>query len=179
MTPQKNRSLLHTAALIPVALIVIAACGISLAAVSENMRFVKSTGQVLAIVSQLRAVIVEQKTFAQTPGEDIWADLERVGRVQAGASHANPWGGDVRAVSVGGVAVRIEDDLPVQDCRRMASYFLQQSAELGLLAMEAQEPPATVWSPIYPAPDDSRGHAAETACGTGPNARLAIIFKVR
>lgn len=179
MTPQKNRSLLHISALIPVVLIVIAACGVSIAAVFENMRFVKSTGQVLAIVAEVRSVIVEQKTFAQTPGEDIWADLERMGRIQAGASHTNPWGGDVRAVSVGGVAVRIEDDLPVQNCRRMAGYFLQQSPELGLLAMEAQDPSATVWSPIYPAPDDSHGHASETACGNGPNARLAVVFRAR
>jgi len=179
MSSQNNRSLLHILIAIPVTLIIAGAVALSIAAVFENLRFVKATGQILEVVGSVRSVIAEQKTFAQNPGEDIWFDLERVGRIPSSGSHPNPWGGEVRAVSVANVAMRVESDLPTHDCRRMAAYFLNQSPELGLLAMEAQDTGSTVWSPIYPPPEGAHGHIEETACGTTLNSHLAMVFRIR
>lgn len=179
MPSQNQRSFLHILIAIPVIAIIAGAFALSIAAVLENLRFVKATHQILEIVGSVRAVVAEQKTFAQNPGEDIWFDLERVGRIPSSGTHPNPWGAEVQAVSVANVAMRIESDMPSHDCRRMALYFLNQSPELGLLAIEAQGTNSLIWAPIYPLPEGAHGHIEEAACGTTPNSRLAVVFRIR
>jgi len=102
-----------------------------------------------------------------------------VGRMQ-GASHFNPWHGEIRGVTAAPMAVRIETDIPTHDCRRAALYLLgRQPAEMGLTGIEAQGFGDSQWTTIFPALPSNYNRAIELACGRTPYARLALIFRIR
>ena len=181
------RTPLHTLVAIPVALIVLGALALSVAAVVEELRFIRAADRTLELVSTVRTVAAGQKGFAPTAGEDVWADLEHIGQIFPDPGHPNPWGGEVRMTTaamnvVGTMAMRIESDVPRHDCRRLALYFLgRQPADLGLLAIEAQ--PATDskrWGAIYPLPAGYKSaDLVEAACGQSSYSRLALTFRIR
>ena len=181
MSARNNKTFLTILISIPVVLIIAGAFAMSVAAVAEDLRFVNAADQVLALVGSVRSMATQQNGFAQTPGEDVWGDLEKAGQVIPASRRINPWHGDVRAVTVAPAAMRVETDLLTRDCRRLALYFLgRRPAELGLLSIEAQPVDTPTWTPIdldaVPAVYD---RMVGGACGKDKYARLAIIFKVK
>jgi hypothetical protein len=180
MSWQNNKVFLHGFITLPVALIIIGAFTVAAAAVIENLRFIRTTNQILSFVALTRSMVVQQSGFAQNPGEDVWVALEHAGQVPPGASHLNAWHGDMRATVLTASAMRVENDLPTHDCRRLAIYFTEHDpAGLGVLAIEGQSTATNIWATIYPSPAVAHGKAAETACGNAPYARLAFVFKLR
>ncbi|MGB9153573.1 MAG: hypothetical protein WCD70_10860 [Alphaproteobacteria bacterium] len=159
---------------------VLGAFALSGAAVMENARFVKATNQILEPIGLVRGIIAQQQSFVEIPGQDVWADLARLGRVASATDHLNPWGSDVHVVAVTNAMIRVESDLPAHDCRRMALYFLNQAQGFGIVAIEAQPFEDILWARIYPPPENmSHNRAVELACGDTHAARLGLIFKVR
>jgi len=181
MSLQKNQPFIQTLIVTTIAIIVLGAFSMSIAAFMENLRFVKANNQILWLVSMVRSIAAQQKGFGQNQGEDIWGDLIGAGQIDPSFSHANPWRGEVRAITVANMAMRIENDLPTHDCSRIALYFLgHQPSELGLMQIEGQAVGDNTWLPIYPLSSGiGARHAAEIACGRGTYARLALIFRVR
>jgi len=172
---------LHIVIAIPVVLIVVGALALSAAAVAENLRFIHAADNTLELVSVVRTIAARQKGFAQNPGEDVWADLEHIGQIIPSERHPNPWGGEIRMVTVANNSMRIESDVPTHDCRRLALYFLaRQPPELGLSSIEGQATGATAWGAIYPVPAVYKSiDVAQAACGYGGWARLALVFRIR
>jgi|GEM_PF-2748010 hypothetical protein len=181
MFSRKNRPLLFVIVATPVILIIVGALALCVASALENLRFVKATSQILGFAGTLRSFADEQKTRLFNTGEDLWADMVQSGQILASNPHTNPWGGDIRATALDNTAMRIENDLPAQDCRRMALSFLaRQPEELGLLSVEAMSDQDTVWSPIYPAPaNGQQALSADIACGNTHFSRLALVFRIR
>jgi hypothetical protein len=179
MALRNTKITLHGIVAIPVAFIVLGAFALSIAAVIENLHFINATNQILSIVSTVRSLTAGQSSFAQTPGEDIWAALEHSGQIISSPSHPNPWHGEMRIITISNSAMRIESDLPTHDCRRLALYFLQhQPTDLGLVTIEAQSFTDALWTPIYPGLTADE-HITQQACGKPPYSRLALIFKIR
>ncbi len=180
MAALKNRSHLHIFIGIPVVLIILGAFAVSAGAVVENLRFVRATSQLLGLVDSVRSFAGQQRTLIFNSGEDILADMTRLGQTPPPLARTNPWGGDIRTIAIANMAMRIESYLPSQDCRRLAQYFLgRQPAELGLLSADAQSDIDTSWSAIYPPPAIGADSAAETACGKTSFSRLALVFRIR
>jgi hypothetical protein len=180
MASRSNRSLFHLFASAFVALILLGALTLTVSALLENRRFSQASNQIFWLINQARSAAVDQKNFAMASGEDIWADLTVLGRIGSAPRHPNPWDGDIRATSVTG-GMRVETDLPVQDCRRLALLFLEKPSDFGLLGVEAQSYNDSKWALVYPLQGTAltSPRAAELACGTVPYARLALIFKIR
>ena len=172
---------LHFVIAIPVFLIGFSALALSVEAMLENLHFIHAADKTFELVSTVRTIAARQKGFAQNPGEDIWTDLEHIGQIIPSETHPNPWGGEVRMVTVANQAMRIESDVPGHDCRRLALYFLaRQPAELGLVSIEAQDINATTWSTIYPFPAAYKSDdLVMAACGHNAYARLALVFRIR
>ena len=181
MISRRNKTLPTILISIPVIIIVAGAFTMSVAAVVENLRFVKAADQILALVGSVRSIASQQSGFAQVPGEDVFGDLEKAGQTIPASSHTNSWHGEIRAVTVAPSAMRIETDLLTRDCRRMALYFLgRKPAELGLLTIEAQAVDAAVWTPVdLIASPELYEHLVGSACGKANYARLAVIFRVK
>jgi len=179
MSSRNNKISLHNIVAVPVAFIVLGAFAMSIAAVMENVHFINATNQIFSLVSTVRMTTSDQKTFIEMPGEDVWADLERAARIPADTPRTNPWHGNIRILSLSDKAMRIESDLPTHDCRRLVEYFLShQPADLGLLAIEAQSLNNSTWLRLYPL-QTAHNYMTNTACGTSPYARLALIFTIR
>ena len=180
MAKSKNRSQLHLFIAIPVVLIILGAFVLSAGAVVENLRFVRAASQILGLVDFVRSFAGQQRTVVFNSGDDIWADIARLGQTPPPRARTNPWDGSIRTIAIANMAMRIESDLPSQDCRRLALYFLErQPAELGLLSEEAQSDQETSWAAIYPPPASGADFAAETACGKTHFSRLALVFRIR
>jgi hypothetical protein len=180
MLPLKNRSHLFGFVFVPVIFVILGAFALSVASVIENVRFVGATAQVLGLVKAVRIYTVEQKTFSFVPGEDVWARMIQVGQMATSTDHINSWGGEVRLIAASATELRIENDLPSQDCRRMALYFLGLDPPgIGLLSIEAQSDLDETWSPIYPTPDSGQVAAAGVSCGATRQARLAFVFRLK
>jgi len=181
MSARNNKTLLTILIAIPVVLIIAGAFALSISAVVENVRFINATDQILSLVSSVRSIAVQQSGFAQTPGEDVWGDLEKAGQTIKASDHFNPWQGEMRAVTVAPAAMRIENDLLTHDCRRLALYFLSQKpAELGLLAVEAQAIGSSVWTSVdLNATETIRDALVGNACGKARFARLAVVLRVK
>ena len=180
MPAQNKKSIFTPLLTLFVAMIAIGGFSLSAMAIVEDLRFAKATDRVLWMVGLVRTVVGQLPNFAQNPGEDLWKDLVGVGQIPASTGHTNPWQGDMRASTVAGSQMRIENDLPTRDCRRMALYFLaHQPSELGLTSIEAQTFDSAVWAQIYPLPTESYSHTVENACGRATFARLALVFRVK
>ncbi len=184
MSAPHKRILVNILVTIPVAVIVLGACALAAFSVQENRHFVQSVKQITDFTDSVQGAASQQTTFAQSAGDDLWVDLQHAGRSDAKDSHANAWGGDLRAITVatqtGAVAMRVEDDVPTRDCRRLALYFVDHaSANMGVLAIEAQPVDDTKWTLVYPLAMPVYERAALFACGTNAYAHLAVTFKIR
>ncbi|MFA4994409.1 MAG: hypothetical protein WC521_03800 [Bdellovibrionales bacterium] len=180
MPLRKRPSQLFEFVLVPVVFIILGAFVVSGASVFENQRFVKASSQIWGFVRTVRTFINEQKTFSFAIGEDAWAAMVRVQRIPGTTRPLNPWGGSLRAIAVTSTDIRIESDLPSQDCRRTALYFIGLGPEnLGLLSVQAQSDQDTKWYLIYPPPSSKQVAAAEASCGPTAHSRLALIFKIK
>jgi hypothetical protein len=179
MFSRKFKLPLFAMIVVPASLIILAALGLSGAAVIENLRFIGAESQILDLLSKVRTVANGQKGFATNAGEDIWDAMERAG--QTFPTHYNPWQGEIRAVTVPNSGMRIETDLPTRDCRRLALYFLgRQPGEVGLLSIQAEPYPAESWGQIYPiAAAHKNDSVVESACGRATYARIALVFRLR
>jgi hypothetical protein len=176
----KNRSHLFGFVFVPVVLIILGAFALSAAAIIENMRFVGGTSQVLKHVETIRSFAKEQKTFFLNPGEDVWARMIQVGQISTSAAHTNPWGGELRLIAASETELRIENDLPSQDCRRMTLYFLgSDPVKNGLMLVEARSDQDEQWSTIYPSPDTGRVSVVEASCGVTRHSQLVFVFRIK
>jgi hypothetical protein len=179
MSLKKNKPLLRLPMVAFVLLIVIGSGALSVAAVLENYWFINAANQILTLVGNARTMAANQKNFAQSPGDDIWADLHHMGQVSDDSARMNPWKGMIDAHVVAPNVMRIESDLPAHDCRRMALYFMAKiSSDLGLVSIEAEQYGNPHWTQIFPL-QPGQPHAIETACGTIDNARLALVVRIR
>ena len=179
MFKQKNRLQLYVLTHIPVILIILGALAVSGEALFENFRFITATNELSTVINAMRSYAKEQRTLSFNPGEDILGNMINLAQIPASA-HTNPWGGDVRAIAVANMEMRIESDVPSRDCRRIALYLLgRKPVELGLLSMEAQSSREAAWMPIYPVPDIGAGAAAQNSCGNANDSHLALVFKIR
>jgi len=164
-----------------VILVVLGSIALSAASIFENFRFVNATSQILGFVKIVRTFMTEQKTFSLNIGEDVWAAMVRVQQIPQASSPLNPWGGRIRAIAATGTEMRIESDIPSQDCRRIALYFVGLGPEeLGLAGIQAQAAANAPWYIVYPPPSAAQQvEAAEASCGNGGQSRIALIFKMR
>jgi hypothetical protein len=179
MSSRNNKTLLTILVACPVVLIIAGAFTLSATAVIEELRFVNASDQIMDLVDSVHFISAQQSGFAQTPGEDVWNDLAKAGQLVMPDSRINPWRGDMRAVTVPVGAMRIENDLPTHECRRLARYFMEHRPS-GLLAIEAQSVETSSWAPIYPVTGTANPDwLVGTACGTAKYARLAVILRVK
>jgi len=180
MSSKRKHSLLFSIVLVPVTLIILGAFALSGASVLENLRFSNATAQILGFVRTVRAFVNEQKTYTPAVGEDIWATLSRIQRIPSSMHQTNPWGGTIRTLATTSTEMDVESDLPSQDCRRMALYFLGLGpAELGLLSIAAKADQNTKWSVIYPSNTNSPTALVEASCGPTKTSRIALVFKIK
>ncbi|MFA5041423.1 MAG: hypothetical protein WC464_07305 [Bdellovibrionales bacterium] len=180
MPSQGKQSLLFSAVLVPVALIILGAFALSAAAVFENLRFASGTTQILEFVRQVRSFVNEQKTFSFNLGENVWLAMIRFQQIPRTSLQTNPWGGTIRAIITANTEMSIESDLPSQDCRRMASYLIGRGPQtLGLLSIAAHSNQDTTWSVIYPPPPGGQAPTVKAACGPTSLSRLALVFKIK
>ena len=181
MPSRKRQSLLFKAVVVPVVLIVLGAFALSAMSVFENFRFVNATSQILSFVKTVRTFLTEQKTFSLAIGEDVWASMVRVQQIPQAASPLNPWGARIRATVVTASEMRIESDIPSQDCRRISLYFVELGPEeIGLTSIQAQAEQSATWYIVYPPPSAAQQvDAAEASCGPGGQSHIALIFKMR
>ncbi len=181
MPSRKRFSLLYSIVLVPVVLIVLGSVALSAAAVFENFRFANATAQILGFVKIVRTFLAEQNTFFLNIGEDVWAAMVRVQQIPSTVPPLNPWGGKFRVNAITNAQMRIESDVPSQDCRRIALYFVGLGPEeLGLVTIQAQAEQSATWYIIYPPSSAAQQvAAAEASCGPGDRARLALVFRMR
>ncbi len=171
----------------PLAIVVLLAIWLAAASVTENMRFARATDQILGLIVVMRDHAVRDKNFATQPGEDALMVVGRAALVADVALNgttailANPWQGDLRAVTFGPSVVRLETEVPVRDCRRLALFFVKEAETLGFQAMEAREGMVGAWRRFFDGSQiptlDSR--PIEAACGRMPQTTLALVFRLR
>jgi len=165
---------------IPVALIIAGAFFISVKSSLENLHFMRATGQISWFVNTARAVATDQKNLVFSPGEDVWLDMIKTGQIASSTERTNPWGGAIRANAIDNFSMRVESDLPVHECRRVALYFLEHNpVEQGLMGLEARQIGDTAWGKVFPDSAEGKVVAIEDACGRSDQSTLAMIFRLR
>lgn len=167
--------------------VVAGAVWIAGAAAIESTRFANGTNQILQLVAGARTLASRDKNFAAQPNEDVLAELTRAGLL-TGTSDAkpatlgNPWKGVIRALTPAPAAMRIETDVPSQDCRRMALFLFKNGGDLGLTMLEARGEGRPSWQRFF-APTEginvANNRVIEDACDQGSNVTLALVFAVR
>jgi hypothetical protein len=180
-------AVLRTIAAVPVAAIIFFAVWVAAASVYENICFSRANDQIFGLVAAARDYAGREKNFASQDGEDLLPLLVRAGSPISvtGADQSvhmtNPWHANVKLTAAPPNAIRVETDVPVRDCRRIAASIVKDAANLGLKMMEAQEGVTGAWRRFYddklPLADDARPIVA--ACGQAPEANLALIFRLR
>jgi hypothetical protein len=176
----RYRQNLHILIAVPVAVAILGAFILSALAFVENLRFFRSTNQILGLVDTVRTIADQQKSMIFTPGDDIWEDLIRFGQIPSTVRRTNSWTGFVNAFVTAALTMRIESQMPAHDCRRMATYFLsRQLPQLGILAIEGQNLGDKSWISIYPPPANVAGDLLGMACGGGAESRLALVFRIK
>lgn len=165
---------------IPVGLAIIVTIWLTAAAAYENVKFVRCNDQLLTIISMARDDAATDSDFGARAGEDLVDDLMR--RAQLLNLPVNNWGGAVRAVMETPPLIRVETDVPVRACRRLALFFGKDASALKLVKIEAHEEKSN-WIIIY---DDSNTNAAtfdyrliNTACGWGNYSTFAVTLRLR
>lgn len=147
----------------------------------ENIRFARGTDQIINLVAGARSAGIQDQNFAQRPGEDLIDALRREGQLAGseGQPLDNPWQGNMRIRTVKPSIIRIETDVPVNECRRLALFFAKAARDLGLQSMEAREGTG-IWRLFYDL-SQSRvsSRAVEAACGQEPQAELALVLRIK
>jgi hypothetical protein len=78
--------------------------------------------------------------------------------------------------------MRIEADVPVNDCRRLAYFFGKDASALELQKMEARQEEKGEWTAIYDGGANSKGpdsQSVNAACGSGSYATIALTLRLR
>jgi len=160
---------------------------LALASVLENIRFARATGQILGFIAAARDYAIREKGFALQPGEDALLVLTRADTItdvtigESSVTMYNPWHGIVTATVSMPSIVRLETEVPVRDCRRLALFFIKEAGSLGFQAMEAREGATGAWRRFY---DGVSIHipgsrSIEAACGETSRTIVALVFMVR
>jgi hypothetical protein len=193
MPPAANRTAfspqqaLRTFILLLAFVIIIGAIWASSAAIFENIRFARGTGQILQFVSMAHALAQRDKNFATQPNEDVFEELSHAGLLTGATDTkplllSNPWKGTIRSISAPPGAIRIETDVPDQACRRLGLFFVRNGGDLGLATLEAHRDERQPWQRFYDVADGimvSNNRIVEDACNQGGNVILALVFKVQ
>ncbi|HEU0117111.1 MAG TPA: hypothetical protein VFR09_00635 [Alphaproteobacteria bacterium] len=171
----------------PVIAIIAAAIWIAASSVVENMHFARATQQIIGVLAAAHDYAGREKNYTMQSGEDLVASLARIGTLTdiakdpPPAHFFNPWSGAVQAVAAGPTTMRLETEVPVRDCRRLALFFAKEARSLGLQIMEARSGEGGVWRRFLNEEQDTIVDARpiEAACGDEPEARLALVFRLK
>lgn len=175
-----NSSILYHVVLVPVIVVILGAFGLSAASIYENIRFVRANAQIMSFVQNVRAFQSAKGATPLAPGEDVWASMVRAGQLSKSTPQANPWHGGFWATAAANASLRIIDEVPARDCRRMGLYIIGLDAsEIGLLALEVQPQNDSRWYSIPISTEPGISATIEKACGTLDTARLALWFRIR
>ena len=171
---------------VPVVAAIAAAIWLTAAAAYENVKFVRGTDQLLSLMRLAHADATADSGFGQKAGEDLINDFVRRGQIAS--PPLNSWGGEVRMQIQPLPFMRVETDVPVPSCRRLAFFFGKNAQDFNLQKMEGREGNG-LWQLIY------NNNAAKTdtaiagqeidyrtinaACGDGPVATLALTLGLR
>jgi hypothetical protein len=167
-----------------VAVAVLVAVWLALAAAYENVRFARATDQVLGLVAAARDQAGRDPSFGLRTGEDLLVRLARAGQplpgTLDGAALRNTWGGQVTATALPASLMRLEMQLPVYNCRRLALFISQDAQDLGVQRMEAQGA-GTAWKSFHDAAEGGQADSLSinAACGPASWATLALVFRLR
>lgn len=189
--PSRNDSLpkqaLRALVLLATAVVIIAAFWTTGAAILENIRFARATGQILHLIAAAHEFAMTDKNFATQPNEDILSDLTRAGLISGVTDGTpmmliNPWKGIVTSTASAPSAMRIEAHVPARDCRRLALFFVKNGVDLGLSIVEAHAEGEKLWQRFYDREAGMRtpsNQRTEDACEQVPVVTLALVFVLR
>ncbi len=164
-----------------VTLITFGAIAITVLSASEKLRIGHATAQLLGVVGNLRTVAHNSKNFNPVIGEDLLSTIEvGLGSSQT-RNRTNPWAGGIRLTSYSSGIIRLETDVPVNACRKLSLYVLEQDpADLGLLGLESKS--GSTWQRFYtatiPASAPPPVTTVNAACGTSGKVSLAMMFRI-
>jgi hypothetical protein len=164
---------------LPVTVAIAGGIWLAAAAAYENVKFVRCTDQLLSIIGFARDDAAMDAEFGQTSGEDLLDDLVR--RAQFMGPPVNSWGGELRVVAWPLPYMRIETELPVRACRRLAHFFGKDANALKLQKMDARDEKG-VWHSIYDAAGGTQMfdyQLINTACGGAKETTLSITLRLR
>jgi hypothetical protein len=162
---------------------VLAICGCAVwsafEAAVENVKFARSTEQVLSIIAVAQDDASKDPSFDQARHEDIIDDLERRGQLLG--TPKNPWGGGIRASVAAPATMRLETDLPSYVCGRLAVYLSKNAGDLKLQKMGAAytDHTPTAFFDAAVNSDANEIPGANEACGTAPHTTLALTIRLR
>ena len=163
---------------LPVVIAIAGGLWLTAAAAYENVKFVHTTDQLLSLIGIARSDAATDAEFGQRTNEDIIDDMVR--RAQFRPQPTNSWGGGLRATIQPLPYMRIETDVPVRACRRLAQFFGKDASAFRLLKLEAYAEGGN-WQTIFDATTmrnfDYR--LINTACGRGTTATFAITLQFR
>jgi hypothetical protein len=172
--------------IVPLVLVIIGALILAAQGTYENMRFAQATQQLLGLVSIAHDAAVRQSDFATQQGQDVLAALSHAGQIttvddNGTAKIINPWQGAVHGSVAAPSVLRVDMDVPVRDCRRLALFFAGATADLNLAGMQAQTEPGSGWTVFYKETDlaSPGADAIEAACGQKARVTLALDFRLR
>lgn len=164
---------------IPIGLVILIAVWLTAAAAYENVKFAHATDQLIFLIETARHDAATDTNFGRGTGEDLIDDLIR--RSQLPGPPANSWNGQLRAQVPILPFMRIETDVPVHACRRLANFFGKDAGALELQKLEARQEKGE-WLAIYDANDNKRGldyRLVNAACGGGSYATIALTLRLR
>src|SRR5258708_5758788 len=94
----------------------------------------RCTDQLLSFICTTRDAAGSDADFGQRAGEDLVDGLLRRGQLPG--RPVNNWGGALRAQLTTPPFIRVETDVPVQACRRLALFFGKDANALKLAKIE-------------------------------------------
>jgi hypothetical protein len=164
---------------VPVGLAVILALWLAAMAAYENVKFVRCTDQLLFLIRTANEDANLDLEFGEKAGEDLIDDFVR--RAQLLSVPVNSWDGALRAQIVTPPIMRIETEVPVSVCRRLAAFFGKNAGALKLQKIEAREDKGN-WLPVYDAASNSPMldyRVINTACGYSYFSTFALTLRLR
>lgn len=184
------RTLGGLAMAVPVAAVIILGVIIAIASVIENIHFSDATRQIHDLMKASHEFAGRESQFATQTGDNLIPALAHAGLIPGVAATEqltklfNPWGGEIILTTAAPSVIRLETDVPVRNCRRLALFFGQDPVAFHILAMDAREGGAGFWRRFYTT-YTSAGLAAinelavQAGCGELPQASLAFTVQVR
>jgi hypothetical protein len=165
--------------IVPVTAAIVASLSLTATAAYENVKFVRTTEQILSLIAVAEDNAAKDSSFGQGAAEDIVDDL--VHRGQLTPQPVNAWGGSLRAVVQQPPFLRIETDLSSRACRRVALFFGKDAADLKILRMEVRGE-SGFWRAFYNAATSTQAvdyTQAGAACGDDENTTLSLTLRLR